>query len=78
MRVSCLQENLAKGLSIVARAVATRSTLPVLGNINLGYMLSALIGILVVGVVVWLFTLLLTSRPPAKRKINQDAVDHHS
>ena len=33
MRVSCLQENLAKGLSIVSRAVSTRSTLPVLGNI---------------------------------------------
>lgn len=40
--------------------------LPVLGNINLGYMLSALVGILVVGVVVWLFTLLLTRRPPVK------------
>lgn len=35
MRVSCLQENLAKGLSIVSRAVAARSTLPVLGNILL-------------------------------------------
>lgn len=33
MRVSCLQENLAKGLSIVSRAVSSRSTLPVLGNI---------------------------------------------
>jgi DNA polymerase III subunit beta len=33
VRVSCLQENLAKGLSIVGRAVASRSTLPVLGNI---------------------------------------------
>ena len=33
MKVSCLQENLAKGLSVVGRAVATRSTLPVLGNI---------------------------------------------
>src|SRR5512137_1032334 len=33
MKVSCLQENLAKGLSIVSRAVAARSTLPVLGNI---------------------------------------------
>ncbi len=33
MRVSCLQENLAKGLSIVGRAVATRSTLPVLSNV---------------------------------------------
>lgn len=35
MRVSCLQENLAKGLSIVSRAVSARSTLPVLGNILL-------------------------------------------
>jgi DNA polymerase-3 subunit beta len=36
MRVSCLQENLAKGLSIVSRAVASRSTtLPVLSNIML-------------------------------------------
>ena len=33
MEFSCLQENLAKGLSIVSRAVATRSTLPVLSNI---------------------------------------------
>ncbi len=35
MRISVLQENLAKGLAIVARAVATRSTLPVLSNILL-------------------------------------------
>ncbi len=35
MKVSCLQENLAKGLSIVGRAVSTRSTLPVLGNVLL-------------------------------------------
>jgi DNA polymerase-3 subunit beta len=33
MKVSCLQENLSKGLSTVARAVAPRSTLPVLGNV---------------------------------------------
>jgi len=33
MKVSVLQENLAHGLSIVSRAVALRSTLPVLGNI---------------------------------------------
>ncbi len=33
MKVSVLQENLAHGLSVVARAVAPRSTLPVLGNI---------------------------------------------
>src|SRR5512141_498994 len=35
MKVSCLQENLAKGLSNVSRAVAARSTLPVLGNVLL-------------------------------------------
>jgi DNA polymerase-3 subunit beta len=35
MKVSCLQENLAKGLSIVGRAVASRSTLPVLSNVLL-------------------------------------------
>jgi DNA polymerase III subunit beta len=35
MRVSCLQENLARGLSIVNRAVSTRSTLPVLANVLL-------------------------------------------
>jgi DNA polymerase-3 subunit beta len=35
MKVSCLQENLARGLSLVARAVAARSTLPVLSNVLL-------------------------------------------
>jgi DNA polymerase-3 subunit beta len=35
MKVSCLQENLAKGLNVVGRAVSTRSTLPVLGNVLL-------------------------------------------
>ena len=35
MQVSCVQENLAKGLSIVGRAVAARSTLPVLSNVLL-------------------------------------------
>ena len=35
MKISCLQENLAKGLATVGRAVASRSTLPVLGNILL-------------------------------------------
>jgi DNA polymerase III subunit beta len=33
MKVSCLQENLAKGLATISRAVASRSTLPVLGNV---------------------------------------------
>jgi DNA polymerase-3 subunit beta len=35
MKLTCIQENLAKGLSLVSRAVAARSTLPVLGNILL-------------------------------------------
>lgn len=33
MKVSCLQENLSKGLSIVGRAVATRTTLPITNNV---------------------------------------------
>ena len=33
MKVTVLQENLARGLSIVSRAVSPRSTLPVLSNI---------------------------------------------
>jgi DNA polymerase-3 subunit beta len=33
MKLSCLQENLARGLTTVARAVSPRSTLPVLGNV---------------------------------------------
>lgn len=33
MNVSVLQENLAHGLTVVSRAVAPRSTLPVLGNV---------------------------------------------
>jgi DNA polymerase-3 subunit beta len=35
MRVSCLQENLKRGLGIVGRAVATKTTLPITGNILL-------------------------------------------
>ncbi|ADJ26251.1 DNA polymerase III, beta subunit [Dehalogenimonas lykanthroporepellens BL-DC-9] len=35
MRLSCLQENLAKGLNIVGRAAAARSTLPITTNVLL-------------------------------------------
>jgi DNA polymerase-3 subunit beta len=35
MKLSCLQENLNKGLSIVGRAVGTRTTLPITGNVLL-------------------------------------------
>ena len=42
MKVSCLHENLARGLGIVGRAVAARSTLPVLGNVLLATDVSGL------------------------------------
>ena len=35
MKLTCLQENLNKGLGIVGRAVATRSTLPITNNVLL-------------------------------------------
>ncbi|MBI2957220.1 MAG: DNA polymerase III subunit beta [Chloroflexi bacterium] len=35
MKLSCLQENLSRGLSIVGRAVATRTTLPITQNVLL-------------------------------------------
>ncbi len=35
MKVTCPQESLSKGLAIVGRAVATRSTMPVLSNVLL-------------------------------------------
>ena len=33
MQLSCLQENLSRGLGVVGRAVATRTTLPVTQNV---------------------------------------------
>jgi len=43
--------------------------LPALGNSSLGYILSAAVGIVVIGIVAWLFTVLLTSgRPPAPKE----------
>ncbi|HEX2142403.1 MAG TPA: DNA polymerase III subunit beta, partial [Candidatus Limnocylindria bacterium] len=35
MNVSVMQENLARGLAVVSRAVSTRATLPVLANVLL-------------------------------------------
>jgi len=35
MKLSCLQENLSKGLGIIGRAVATRATLPITQNVLL-------------------------------------------
>jgi cobalt/nickel transport system permease protein len=47
-------------------APLARYNLPALGNTSLGYLLSAGVGILVVGVVVWLFTVLLTAGRSSK------------
>jgi len=44
--------------------------LPALGNTNLGYLLSAVLGILVIVIVVWLFTVLLTKRPDSQKNEN--------
>ena len=58
------------GINSVPQGMAQLSTLwgapladydlPALGNANVGYVLSAVVGIIVVGLVVWLFTVLLT------------------
>jgi cobalt/nickel transport system permease protein len=42
-----------------------------LGNTNLGYLLSATLGIVVIVVVVWLFTMLVTTHPKPDKKENQ-------
>jgi hypothetical protein len=67
-------EELAKmGLKAVPAGLEKLSTLwgaplagydlPLLGNANLGYLLSAVLGIVVTTTIVWLFTMLLTARP---------------
>ncbi len=48
-------------------APLARYNLPALGNTSLGYVLSALVGILIVVVIVWLFTTLLTAGRISKK-----------
>ena len=36
MKISAIQDHLARGLAIVGHAVATRNTLPILSNVYLG------------------------------------------
>lgn len=65
------QELTNRGLAFVPQGLAKLSglwgapmkdyDLPALGNSNLGYILSALVGILVIALVVWLFTMLVTN-----------------
>ena len=42
--------------------------LSILGNANAGYLLSAVLGILVIIVLVWLFTMLITTQPGPRKK----------
>src|SRR3990170_8831905 len=35
MKLSCLQENLSRGLAVVGRAIAARTTLPITNNVLL-------------------------------------------
>ncbi len=44
--------------------------LPALGNANLGYVLSAVVGIAIIVIVVWLFTMLLTAGPNSQEQGN--------
>ena len=59
MGLKAIPEGIAR-LSGIWGAPLQGYNLPALGNSNLGYILSALVGILVVSVVAWLFTRLLT------------------
>jgi cobalt/nickel transport system permease protein len=45
--------------------------LPALGNANLGYIFSAVLGIFITGLVVWLFSVLLTSRSGSRTRENE-------
>ena len=50
--------------------------LPVLGNTNLGYVLSALTGIIIIGLVVWLFSLLLTGNSGSQKQGLKSSWNH--
>ncbi|HUH99358.1 MAG TPA: cobalt transporter CbiM [Anaerolineales bacterium] len=41
--------------------------LPLLGNVNLGYVFSAVMGVVIIAIVVWLFTILLTAGSGSKK-----------
>lgn len=57
-------------LSTLWGAPLAKYDLPVLGNANLGYILSAIVGIAITGLVVWLFSLLLTNRSGSQKQNN--------
>jgi cobalt/nickel transport system permease protein len=72
------EELKARGLNSVPAGLERLSTLwgaplsgydlPALGNTNLGYVLSAIVGIAIIALVVWLFTMLLTADSSSKKQ----------
>ncbi len=64
-------KNVPAGLEQLSRiwgAPLARYNLPALGNASLGYLLSAVLGLVVVATVVWLFTLLLAAGSKKQKK----------
>jgi len=72
------QELTSRGLAFVPQGMAKLSglwsapmsgyDLPALKNANIGYILSGIVGTIVIGIVVWLFTMLVTARKPDPSK----------
>jgi len=72
------QELTSRGLAFVPQGMAKLSglwfapmsgyDLPALKNANLGYFFSGIVGTIVIGIVVWLFTMLVTARKPDPSK----------
>jgi cobalt/nickel transport system permease protein len=72
------QELVGQGLSAIPQGLAQLENLwsaplsgydvPSLGNSNMGYILSAIVGVLIVALVAWLFTRLLTRTPTVKAR----------
>lgn len=68
------QELTRRGLGFLPQGMAQLSgfwsapmrnyNLPVLGNSNLGYVLSGIVGTIVIGILAWLFTMLVTTHKP--------------
>jgi cobalt/nickel transport system permease protein len=67
MGLSAIPSGLEK-LSALWGAPLADYDLPALGNANLGYILSAIVGIGITALVVWLFTLLLTAKPGSREQ----------
>jgi ABC-type Fe3+ transport system permease subunit len=71
------QQLTSRGLGFVPQGMANLSglwsapmrgyNLPALRNSNLGYLLSGIVGTIVIGIVAWLFTMLVTTHKPESK-----------